>query len=567
MNNNNIGQNHSGELADLLFPSVKRSVEDIFSLYPKRLLKEGALVTRFGPSPTGFTHIGGIYTALLNKKLAIQSSGRFILRIEDTDRVREVPGGTGMIIDTLNAVSLSPDEGPIGKIAFEDVGDYGPYRQSSRKDIYHVFAKKLVADGFAYPCFLHQDELEKIREKQKEQKLRPGIYGEWSSYREASLETIQQKLDKNEPYVLRLKPLTGSEERRIQLNDLVRGELELPENSLDIVLIKSDGFPTYHFAHPIDDTLMGVNLIIRGDEWISTTPIHAQLFELLKFPKPNFAHIAPIAKMDGSSRRKLSKRKDDEASMSHYYEMGYEPTAIKEYLMNLLDSGFEDWRIANPTLSWEEFNLSLEGMGKSSSLFDWQKLNDIARDVMVKITAEQRYQKALCWAESYAPKFAATLAKDPQYANKVLNIGVHQEQPRKDLAHWSEIEQVYGYFFEDGFNQENVYKNFDEMKLANSDKLFALQYLSDNFESITQKGHDEYIANVREFAVENGFALKPKAFKKDPESFKGMWGEILMLLRVVLTGEKKTPDLYEVIQVMGSDRCQVRIKSAIDYFS
>ena len=567
MTESNAKQQERIAMAELLFSDVDRTTTDILRHYPARPLDETALVTRFGPSPTGFTHIGGIMTSLLNKKLAEQTGGVFILRIEDTDRQREIKDGSGMIVRSLNRMGLAPDEGPIDDVTLEEAGNYGPYTQSRRQDIYHAFAKQLVCDGHAYPCFMTPEELEDIRSQQQEHKLRPGVYGEWARYRTASIDQVRQKLGSGEKFVLRLKPTYTETDRKIRYKDRARGKLELPENTLDTVLIKSDGFPTYHFAHPIDDALMGVNLIIRGDEWISTTPIHFQLFEFLRLPRPDIAHIAPIAKLDGSSRRKLSKRKDDEASMDYYHEAGYEPLALIEYLMNLLDSGFENWRKANPDLPWKEFELSIGNLGKSSSLFDLDKLNNIARDVMVRMSSATRYDHAQRWADRYAPDFAKTLSADPEYSARVLSIGVHDEKPRKDLAHWSEVESVYGYFYSDVFNQRGESGFADMPEIDRDAKLAVLSFAVDQCDSFTAGDKEAFLNETREFAGANQFALKNKDFKQEPTAYKGTWGDILMLLRVAVTGRKRTPDLHEVMQLLGSEEVAVRLRQAIDAIS
>ena len=498
------------ELADLIFPNAKE-ISYYEEKYPERNLSEGAKVTRFAPSPTGFVHIGGLYGSTIDKKIAKQTNGVFILRIEDTDQKREIENGVEQIVSSLNDFGIIPDEGMTGENT--EIGNYGPYKQSERKEIYQAYAKSLIEKGLAYPCFCTQEELEEIRKKQESAKIRPGYYGVWAKYRNLPAGEAIEKIKNGEKYIIRFKS-SGSEERRIKHHDVIKGNIDFPENDQDIVIIKADGLPTYHFAHAIDDHLMRVNLVVRGDEWVSSIPLHLELFKTLGFKPPKYAHTATIMKDDNGSKRKISKRKDPEAAVSFYHEQGIPQDAVIEYLLNIANSNFEDWRRQNPDKSIDEFELSLNKMGVSGAVFDMVKLLDISKTIISKYSAEDIYNKTLEWASRYDEDLKQLLEKDKDYAIKILNIERGNVKPRKDIAKWSDVKNTMEYMYEDRF--------FDNV-------------------------------NAREV----------KEFKKEPEKYKGHVGDISMVIRVAVTGRQNTPDLYEIMQVLGEAQVQKRIQNAI----
>ncbi|WP_239628162.1 glutamate--tRNA ligase family protein [Paenibacillus sp. H1-7] len=433
------------QLADRLFPNVTLLPQDVIAQYPRRELAVAAKVTRFAPSPTGFLTIGGLYATFISERLAHQSGGVFYLRIEDTDRKREVKGSIDGIISALDYFGIRRDEG----ITHSDgeSGRYGPYKQSARASIYHVFLKRLVTEGLAYPCFCDAEDLNAIREAQGKRNEPTGYYGDWAVYRHAAPEKVQEQLDAGKPYVIRLKS-PGSADRKIRITDLIKGELSMPENVQDIVLMKSDGIPTYHFAHAVDDYLMGTTHVIRGDEWLSSLPVHVQLFEVLGLPAPAYGHLAPIMKMDGASKRKFSKRKDPDAAVLYYQQQGFPDDAISEYFMTLANSNYEEWRSAHPDEPYQHFLLETSRMSASGPLFDMHKLTDISKDVISRMTADGVYAQCLDWAKEYDDELYRHLSDDPDYAKRVFNIGRGGAKPRKDLSRWSDVRPVSGYFFD-----------------------------------------------------------------------------------------------------------------------
>ncbi|MGJ3239858.1 MAG: glutamate--tRNA ligase [Anaerolineae bacterium] len=553
-------------LADLLFPNVTKTPAEIEAQYPARDLPESAWVSRFAPSPTGFIHIGGIFTALINRMLTSASGGAYILRIEDTDQNREIERGVEQIIEALARVDLLPDEGPISSDPVKQRGAYGPYIQSDRFDIYQVYIKDMIANGTAYPCFMTNDELSAIREQQQRENNRPGIYGVWARSRQLSLSDVERKLANGEEFVVRIKAQVRPD-AKISVRDKVRERLDLPANELDSVLLKSDRFPTYHFAHVIDDYLMGVNIVLRGDEWIPSLPLHIQVLESIGAPIPMYAHFAPIAKMDGDSRRKLSKRKDDEAAMTYYYERGYPQDAILEYLLNLANSNFEDWRADNPDAPYSEFPFDIDRMGRASSLFDMEKLTSVAREIIARYDAQTVYQQALAWAETYQPEMAERLSVDAEYSVRVFDIERGGDKPRKDLAKWDEIETYYGVLFDDLFAQyvPDGYADAPEIKPA--DMVILLDYLIETVPQTVNEDKNEWIQRMRSYALDNGYAKRRKDYEKDPDAYKGWFGDMMMAFRVALTGKTQTPDLYEMVRTMGEERVTARFQQARTYFA
>ena len=448
------------DLANLIFPNVKE-ISYYEEKYPKRNLKEGAIVTRYAPSPTGVMHIGGLYQGLIAKKMAKQTEGVFFLRIEDTDQKREVENAVTGIVDSLKEFDIEPDEGMIS--GEKEIGKYGPYKQSERKDIYQAYAKYLIEQGKAYPCFCTPEDLDEVRAKQEAAKIRPGYYGVWAKCRNNTVEDMVKKIKNGESYIIRLKS-PGREDKKIKHKDIIKGNVEFPENDQDVVIIKADGLPTYHFAHALDDHLMGTTHVIRGDEWLSSVPLHLQLFYELGFKAPKYAHIAPIMKNDNGNKRKLSKRKDPEAAVSYYEEEGIPAEAVKEYLLNIANSNFENWRRANPDKSIDEFELQLNKMSVSGALFDMVKLLDVGKTVISRMTAEKVYEKAFSWAQKHDEELAKML-EDKEYALKIFGIERGNKKPRKDIAKWSEV-------------KDNIYYMYDE-KFYNTVKEYPYQVIQD----------------------------------------------------------------------------------------
>lgn len=543
------------KLAELLFSHITKTPADYEVMYPKRNLPEGAKVTRFAPSPTGFLHIGGLFAAFVSERAARKTGGVFYLRIEDTDKKREVENGVTGIVQGLRNFGIQIDEGMMTET--ESIGSYGPYTQSLRKDIYQAYAKALVEKGLAYPCFCSSEELDEIRRTQEERKLNPGYYGKFAKCRELSYEEAEERIKAGAQYVLRLKS-PGSEERRIKFKDAIKGEIEMPENVQDIVLLKTDGIPTYHFAHAIDDHLMGTTDVIRGDEWISSAPIHLQLFEVLGFDAPNYAHISPIMKEDEETggKRKLSKRKDPEAAVTYYHEVGYPKEAVLEYLLTIANSNYEEWRMQNPEADSDEFDFKLSNMSKAGALFDLVKLNDISKNYICKLTKEEVYENTLAWARAYAPDFAKKLLENKAFALSVFGIERGNEKPRKDIAKWQDTIEYSAYFFE----KPAVYEWAEN--LEKSDMIEILEAYKGIYSP--DETDEEWFPKVRDMAESLGYAKAPKAYKKDPDAYKGHVGDVAAVIRAAVTGRRNTPDLYQIIQVLGYDEFIERINIAIE---
>lgn len=544
------------ELANLLYPDVTEMMEDLENRFPPRDLPENAMVTRFAPSPTGYVHIGGIYASLISRLLAHQSQGVFYLRIEDTDQRREIEGGTEGIIATMQQFGVVADEGCSSD--GREVGAYGPYMQSHRKAIYDVCAKWLVAHGHAYPCFCTEAELETIHQEQVTQGLlKKGYYGKWAKFRDASIATVKDQLAKGDGFVLRVR--APEEPGKVRFTDLVRGKVEVDANATDMVLIKSNGLPTYHFAHVVDDHFMRTTHVTRGEEWLSTAPLHVQLFEMFGFDKLTYIHFSHIGKTEGSGVRKLSKRKDPEAAMSLYTEQGYHPIAVLEYLLNLANSGFSDWRRANPDKSYTEFPFDARKIGKSIAIFDQKKLEDISRDVIAKLTEQEVYDAVVSWAEQYNLDFANRLKADTNYSRQIFAIERHQERPRKDIVRWSDVPELVWYFFDDLFAERGAF--FLPDGVTTDDARQILQYFIDHYRVEDDK--DAWSDKCRGIAEKLGYARDVKTFKQTPEKFKGHVGHSMAILRIALTGEKNTPDLFQVMQVLGESRVKYRLQSAL----
>ena len=544
------------DLADLIFPEAK-DISYYEEKYPRRELKENAVVTRYAPSPTGVMHIGGLYQALIAKKIAKQTEGVFFVRIEDTDQKREIENGTMEIINSLSNFGLEPNEGMISET--EEKGIYGPYKQSKRKDIYQAYAKYLIEQGKAYPCFCTPEDVEAIRAKQEAAKIRPGYYGVWAKCRNNTVEEMAEKIKNGEKYIIRFKS-PGREDRKIKHKDVIKGNVEFPENDQDIVIIKADGLPTYHFAHAIDDHLMGTTHVIRGDEWLSSVPLHLQLFHELGFRPPKYAHIAPIMKNDNGNKRKLSKRKDPEAAVSYYEQEGIPSEAVNEYLLNIANSTFENWRRANKDKSVDEFELKLNKMSVSGALFDMVKLLDVGKTVISKFTAEEVYEKAMTWAKKYDNELEEML-KDKNYALKIFGIERENQKPRKDIAKWSDVKESIIYMYDNKFLDENIeypYQTINEKDDINKIlKLYTEKYYDENDDKQT------WFNKIKELSGEMGFAKEVKEYKQNPDMYKAHVGDVSTVLRVALTGRTNTPDMYEIMNVLGKESIQKRFEKAI----
>ena len=543
------------ELADLIFPNAKE-ISYYEEKYPKRNLPEGAIVTRFAPSPTGFVHIGGLYQALAARISANKTGGVFFLRVEDTDQKREIENGITGIVNSLKDFDMEPDEGMISET--ESKGEYGPYRQSLRKDIYQAYAKYMIEQGKAYPCFATPEELEEIRAKQEAAKVRTGYYGVWAKYRNLSLEEMAEKIKAGVPYIVRFKS-SGREDRKIKHKDVIKGNVDFPENDQDIVIIKSDGLPTYHFAHLVDDHLMGTTHVIRSDEWLSSVPLHLQLFQEAGFKAPKYAHIAPIMKNDNGNKRKLSKRKDPEAAVSYYKEIGVPSLAVKEYLLNIANSTFENWRRQNPNVSMNEFDFQLNKMSVSGALFDMTKLFDVSKIVVSRYTAQEVYDESMKWAEKYDNELVEMLS-DKEYSLKVLGIERGNVKPRKDIAKWSDVKENIIYMYDDKFlnaNQEYPYQTINEKEEINKIlDLYIEKYYNENDDKQT------WFDKIKELSGELGYAKEVKEFKANPDMYKAHVGDVSTVLRVALTGRTNTPDMYEIMKVLGKDSIVKRFEKA-----
>ena len=539
-------------LAELLFPHVTDTPEMLEERFPLRTLPEGAVVTRMAPSPTGFVHLGNLVQGLTAERMAHQSGGILFLRVEDTDAKREVPGAVEVLINTLRHYGIVFDE---GATIDGDNGSYGPYRQRQRADIYHVYAKKLVSEGQAYPCFCTEEELASMREQQEANKENTGYYGKYAMWRERSMEDIQAQLAAGNPWVLRFKS-TGSIENQYKFDDLVKGKLTITENDIDHVLLKSDGIPTYHFAHAVDDHLMRTTHVVRGDEWLPTLPFHIQLFKALGFKLPKYVHIGPLMKMDGTSKRKLSKRKDPELALTYYKAEGFPVEAVYEYIMTLLNSNFEDWRRANPDAPVDTFKFNAKKLNPAGSLFDYAKLTDVSKNVISRMNAEKVYSLLVEWAKEFDADFAQKLTQDADYSTKILAIGRGGKKPRKDLAVWKDAKPYMGFFYDEYLEKPVFDERFDKAIIADALNRFLNRFdIADDANTWFEK--------VKEITNDMGFTTDMKAYKADPTAFPGTVADISTFIRLAVTGKSNSPDLYTVMQILGYERTVQRIQTCL----
>lgn len=542
------------KLANLLFPEELKTPEFYEEKYPERDLPEGARVIRFAPSPTGYLHIGGLFAAFVSKRTAEASNGVFFLRIEDTDKKREVEDGVTGIVEGLKNFGIDVEEGVVG-FGLE-TGNYGPYTQSQRKEIYHTFAKELVKKDLAYPCFCSAEELDELRARQEAEGVNPGYYGKYAACRNLSYEQIEENIKAGKPYVLRLKS-PGREDGKIVFDDFIKGKIEMPENTTDVVLLKTDGIPTYHFAHCVDDHLMRTTHVVRGDEWISSVPTHIQLFKCCGFKVPKYAHIAPIMKLDDGNKRKLSKRKDPEAAVSYYFEEGYPKESVLEYLLTLANSNFEDWRRANKDAKLADFPFNLKKMSVSGALFDLAKLNDVSKNVISVMDAETVYERTANWAKLYKPDFYELLTADAERSKKILNIDRDTPKPRKDIAKWSDVPGYVEYFYDEIYTP-----NFEfPESIDKADAVNVLKTYLDTFNPEDDK--DTWFARIKDMCEPLGFTPNVKEYKKNPDAFKGHVGDVSTIIRLATTGRTNTPDLHAILAILGEDTVKARINDAI----
>ena len=550
MNNNEL-------MAELLLPHITKEPQFYEDMYPARNLPEGARVTRVAPSPTGYLHLGTLFAALVNRITATSTKGVFFTRIEDTDKKREIEGGIEDIIDGLNRFGINIDEGFIS--GANQSGDYGPYQQSRRAEIYQTYVKELIRQDYAYPCFCTAEELEQVRNEQEAQKLRTGYYGKYAKHRDITVEEAKALIDEGKTFVVRLKS-PGNEENKVIFEDTVKGKIEMPENDEDFVLLKSDGIPTYHFAHAVDDHLMHTTHVLRGDEWISSVPKHIQLFKILGFKLPKFGHISPIMKLDNGAKRKISKRKDPEAAVHFFAEQGFESESVINYLMTVAASDFEDWRRANPDLSYKEFKFNLKKMSVSGALFDENKLLDVSKNLVSKMSSNTVYEKLTAWAKEFDGEFYNLLTADPDFTKRMLAIDRDVPKPRKDIAKWNEAMDYFSYFFDELYTPcfelpENINPQDAKAFLEEYKKVYS-----------PEDDRQGWFDKIKEIAPEIGFAAETKQYKADPDSYKGHAGDLSTVLRIAVTGRRNTPDLCSIMQVLGKDECIKRIDNSISKF-
>ena len=544
------------ELAQLLFPNITKAPQDMEDMYPLRALKEGARVTRFAPSPTGFLHFGNLFTCMVSYKTAKTTDGVFYVRVEDTDQKRKVEGAIDVMLKGLSVYGINADEGVVGDE--KEIGDYGPYYQSARVEIYQTYAKALVEQGLAYPCFCSADELDEIRTAQENESIK-GYWGKWAKCRDLSFEQIKANIDSGMSWTLRLKS-PGDLEKKCYFDDMIKGKIEMPENVQDVVLLKSDGIPTYHFAHAVDDHLMRTTHVVRGDEWISSVPIHLQLFKVLGFKPPKYAHVSPIMKEENGGKRKLSKRKDPEAAVTYYAEEGYPQESVNEYMMTLANSNFEDWRRMNKTEPIEKFPFNLKKMSVSGALFDIVKLTDVSKNVISVMPAEKVFELAYAWAKEYQPQLAELFAQDEAKATAILNIDREGKKPRKDIAKWSDVLDYVSYMYDETF-VPNYELN------GNATPSLAVKVIEEYLKVVNlDDDKDAWFGRMKEVCPLVGCTPNVKEYKAEPEKFEGHVGDVSTIIRVALTGRTNTPDLFAITALLGEDTVKARLNSALNHY-
>lgn len=544
------------ELAQLLFPNITKAPQDMEDMYPPRALKEGARVTRFAPSPTGFLHFGNLFTCMVSYKTAKTTDGVFYVRVEDTDQKRKVEGAIDVMLKGLSVYGINADEGVVGDE--KEIGNYGPYYQSARVEIYQTYAKALVEQGLAYPCFCSAEGLDEIRSAQENESIK-GYWGKWAKCRDLSFEQIKANIDAGMSWTLRLKS-PGELDKKCYFDDMIKGKIEMPENVQDVVLLKSDGIPTYHFAHAVDDHLMRTTHVVRGDEWISSVPIHLQLFKVLGFKPPKYAHVSPIMKEENGGKRKLSKRKDPEAAVTYYAEEGYPQESVNEYLMTLANSNFEDWRRMNKTEPIEKFPFNLKKMSVSGALFDIVKLTDVSKNVISLMPADKVFELSYAWAKEYQPQLAELFAQDEAKATAILNIDREGKKPRKDIAKWSDVLDYVSYMYDETF-VPNYELN------GNATSALAVKVIEEYIKVVNlDDDKDAWFGRMKDICPLVGCTPNVKEYKAEPEKFEGHVGDVSTIIRVALTGRTNTPDLFAITALLGEDTVKARLNSALKYY-
>lgn len=555
-------------LSNLIFPDIKETIDDLEKKYPQRNLEEGACVTRYAPSPTGFLHIGALYASLVNKKIATQTNGIFYVRIEDTDRKREVEGSKLLLTKQLHEFGIDPDEGVISES--EEIGNYGPYTQSLRENIYKICAKYLIEKGLAYPCFCTQEMNDARHESQEKNKVIPGYYGIYARCRNISVDEYIERVKNNDEYILRFRS-QGSHLRKISYIDGIRGKIEIAENDQDLVIIKSDGLPTYHFAHIVDDHFMRTTHVIRGEEWIASVPMHLELSNAMNFKAPVYGHLPTIMKKDGESKRKLSKRKDKEADVSYFLNAGYPVNSIREYLLSIINSDFEPWRMKNPYAVESEFKIRLEKMGASGALFDQVKLNDISKEIIAKMSGKEVLESVLEWSNKYDKELNSLLNSDLEYAHKIFSLERDNvTKIRKDIFKWEDIIPNFFYFFNELYEKDikdNGYMfdfnvNPQEAKISNENTIKVLESYINAYDFNLDK--DGWFNQMKEVANSLGFAIDNKEYKANPDKYIGNISDVATIIRIALTNRKNTPDIYAIMQILGKDEVINRLKKAMN---
>lgn len=544
------------ELAQLLFPDIDKSTDYYENLYPPRNLKEGARVTRFAPSPTGFLHLGNLFACSVAYKTAKTTGGVFYVRVEDTDQKRKVEGAVEVMLQGLKTYGITADEGvmPDGS----QKGDYAPYIQSQRKEIYQTYAKWLVEQGLAYPCFCSADDLEALRQQQENDDIK-GYYGKYAKCRDLSYEQVKANIDAGMSWTLRLRS-PGDVSKKCYFDDMIKGKIEMPENVIDVVLLKTDGIPTYHFAHVIDDHLMRTTHVIRGDEWIASVALHIQLFKVLGFKPVKYAHVAPLMKEENGNKRKLSKRKDPELAVTYYEQEGFPAESVNEYMLTIMNSNFEDWRRTNKDADINSFPFNLKKMSVSGALFDLVKLTDVSKNVICTMTAQDVFDKSYEWAKEYNKQLAALYEKNKAYATAVLNIDRGNKKPRKDIAKWSDIMDYISYMYDETFEKNYELTGNATPELA-ADVLELYRDIVD-----VNDDKDTWFAKIKELCPQVGCTPNVKEYKQNPDAYRGHVGDVSTVIRVALTGRTNTPDLFAITALLGADRVRDRIENAIAYY-
>ena len=543
------------DLADLIFPNITKNIEDYEKMYPKRDLPESAVVTRFAPSPTGFVHMGSLLASFIERKAAKDTNGVFYLRIEDTDQERKVENGIEGITTDLKNFGITIDEGALSET--EEIGAYGPYIQSKRKEIYDAFIKYFLENGMAYPCFCSKEELDNIRNAQEKRKDRIGYYGRYAKCRKIPIEDAYNKIKNGEEFIIRLKS-PGDFNKKIVVKDLVKGNISFPENDLDIVIMKKDGLPTYHFAHLVDDYLMRTTHVIRGDEWVSSLPTHVQLFNMLGVKPPKYAHISPIMKEENGVKRKLSKRKDPEAAMSYYHEKGIPTEAVQLYLMTLANTNFEQWMDANKDKTIDDFEFSFNKISKSGGLFDIEKLHNISKNYLSRIKATEFYDMLVNYSKEYDEEFYELITKYKDFTIGLLNIEREQKKPRKDYSCFSEVKELVWYMYDELFDKHE--KNYEFTNITDKDEIIKLMntYIEKYYDQKDEQ--QDWFEKIKDLSEEFGYAREVKEYKANPDNYKGHVGDVSTVIRVALTTKSMTPNLYDIMKLFGKERIIKRIE-------